>query len=308
MNEIVSFSKEIEFKTMLNKITSISLEHTLRPDEDSTVKGDLIVAGTYKQTMASQIENPFSYKIPVDIVVDEKYDLTNLVIDIDDFTYEVLEDNKLKVNIDLILDNLELKKEEDKSDDDLIDINDLFLESDTAKKLEVPKSDVETLEFDEELNPSKTLEETPIDEELRSDEDFSNLEEKEEQETCDKKDDSFEKRELNNNEQSNNTCDEENKNFFEEVESIKKEQNSNTYEEENTCEEESLEESQSESLFSNLSTKETYTAYRIYIMRENDNLEEVMSKYKVSREKLEEYNNLNEVKVGTKLIIPATNE
>ena len=33
-----------------------------------------------------------------------------------------------------------------------------------------------------------------------------------------------------------------------------------------------------------------------------------MEKYKVSRKDLEEYNNLNDLKIGTKLIIPSSNE
>ena len=60
MNEMVSFKKEIEFKTMINNITAISLEHTLMQTGTNSIGGDLIVTGTYKQTEASQIENPFS--------------------------------------------------------------------------------------------------------------------------------------------------------------------------------------------------------------------------------------------------------
>ena len=48
-----------------------------------------------------------------------------------------------------------------------------------------------------------------------------------------------------------------------------------------------------------------FTSYKIYILREEDNIETVMSKYNVSRECLEEYNNLNDLKIGDKLIIPS---
>ena len=101
MNEIVSFTKEIEFNTNIDKIESISIEHTLNLDNDSIIKGDLIVSGTYKITPVTQIDTPFSYKVPVDIVIDSKYDLSNMTIDIDNFTYDVI-DNKLKINVDLI--------------------------------------------------------------------------------------------------------------------------------------------------------------------------------------------------------------
>ena len=33
MKKTVPFTKEIDFKTMISKITSISLEHTLKPEE-----------------------------------------------------------------------------------------------------------------------------------------------------------------------------------------------------------------------------------------------------------------------------------
>lgn len=303
MNEIVSFSKEIQFNTMLNKITSISLEHTLMADENSCVKGDLIVSGTYKQTLASQIDNSFSYKIPVDIEVDEKYDLTNLIIDIDDFTYEVLDNNKLKVNIDLILDKLELKKEEVKEDkqdeDELISVDDLFLEKEDLKKLEIPDSEIETLDFDERLNSSI--------------EEYKNRVEEEKREI---KDDDELGTELNVFNESAENIDE-NIDFSKALDSKDDKFSNNIEEVQNNIEGDScdgeeeikkIEDTTSESLFSNLSTNETYSTYSIYIVRENDNLEDIMSKYKITREKLEEYNNLSEIKTGFKLIIPTCNE
>lgn len=48
-----------------------------------------------------------------------------------------------------------------------------------------------------------------------------------------------------------------------------------------------------------------FSTYRVYILREEDTLESVMMKYSVSKESLEEYNNLNELKIGDKLIIPS---
>lgn len=212
MNEIVSFTKEIEFNTNIDKITSISLEHTISPDGESNIKGDLIVSGTYKQSPLLQIDSPFSYKIPVDIVLDSKYDITNMIIDIDNFTYEV-EDNKLKVNIDLILDKLEIKGQEE-----VENLNDLFLEEEKEEKLEVE-----------------------------------------------------EKKEV----------------------------------EEKDC----TDENTSESLFSNFDTNnETYSTYSVYIVRENDSMDDIMNKYHVSKSELEEYNNLDQITTGTKLIIPNNND
>lgn len=52
-------------------------------------------------------------------------------------------------------------------------------------------------------------------------------------------------------------------------------------------------------------TEETYATYSVYILRENDNLDEVINKYKTNREVLSEYNDLDNLRVGSKIIIPS---
>ncbi len=215
MNEIVSFKKEIEFKTMISNITSISLEHTLMTNGENSIGGDLIVTGTYKQTEASQIDNPFSYKIPVDIEIDEKYNLDDIKIDIDDFTYDI-NDNKLNINVDILLDNLKLNEPKKEEKEELETLDDLFLEMDDSEELVINED--------------------------------------------------------------------------------KKEQEKNTEPIDNN-----------DSLFSNLDkSKETYKTYRVYIVRENDTLDDVLNRYNISKELLEEYNELNDIHTGSKLIIPNT--
>ena len=58
--------------------------------------------------------------------------------------------------------------------------------------------------------------------------------------------------------------------------------------------------------FSN--TEETYSTYSVYILRENQTIDEVLAKYNTNREVLSEYNDLDNLKVGSKLIIPTTIE
>lgn len=271
MHEIVSFSKEIEFKNMINKITSISLEHTLMLENGFNIRGDFIVSGTYKMTAATRLENDFSYKIPVDIEVDDKYDLSNLIIDIDNFTYEVLDEEVLKVNIDLLLDKLELKKEEqvrkiETLEDEVVNAEDLFLEIDDKKDLTILNDDdIEILDV-EQAKKENMRDEDNYDDEVEDT--FKKIEEQKEAE------------EINLN-------------------------NINVEEQKSESNKKSLETENSPSLFATFDTsQETYSTYTVYIVRENDSLDEIMNKYKISKEKLEEYNNLNEIKIGTKLIIP----
>lgn len=289
MHEIVSFTKDIEFKTMINKITSISLEHTLMLSGSDSIKGDFIVSGTYKMTAASQLENDFSYKIPVDIVMDDKYDLTNLVIDIDDFTYEVVDEEILRVNIDLLLDKLELKKEEEAKEDEkeneednLVTLDDLFMESDTKEKLELDDLDSHS-----------------------------------EKEITDKADAI-----IKDEKASEENRDSEGKMTLDDVESVENEKEVqsiavNSVDTENTKKEKTiLVKNESDdmktdgaSLFSSFdSSTETYSTYSIYIVRENDSIENIMTKYNTTREQLEEYNDLSDMKIGSKIIIPSSKD
>ena len=57
-----------------------------------------------------------------------------------------------------------------------------------------------------------------------------------------------------------------------------------------------------------LSTEEKYSTYKVHIIRENESVETVMEKYNVSKEELEKYNSLDNVMMGTKIIVPLSNE
>lgn len=62
-------------------------------------------------------------------------------------------------------------------------------------------------------------------------------------------------------------------------------------------------------LFSSFSNdEESYATYSVYIMRVNDTIEYVLDKYKVSKELVLKYNDLDNVEVGSKIIIPCSNE
>ena len=60
-----------------------------------------------------------------------------------------------------------------------------------------------------------------------------------------------------------------------------------------------------ESIFDTLDdTNETYQSYRVYIVREGDTVESILDKYSVSKEDIEKYNDLKEIKLNDKIIIP----
>ena len=53
---------------------------------------------------------------------------------------------------------------------------------------------------------------------------------------------------------------------------------------------------------------DTYVTYYVYIVKEDDTLNSIMEKFNVSKEKLGIYNDLSDLKKGTKIIIPMENE
>ena len=58
------------------------------------------------------------------------------------------------------------------------------------------------------------------------------------------------------------------------------------------------------SLFTNINNDDNYVNYHVYIVRENDSVESIMSKYNVSKDILTQYNDLTNLKIGDKVIIP----
>lgn len=212
MKNIIPFKKDVIFKTNISEITSISLEHTLNIKEDE-VEGDFIVSGEYKITDNSSTVEPFNFKLPFKIIVGD-YDISSATLDIDDFYYEIVNDNVLNVSIDVLLDKIKEKELVEERNEELPDLS---IEYDT---------------FDEDINEEDLI----IEEERECD----NIEVKE----------------------------------------------------------------KIDSIFSKVATTNDYVSYNVYIIRDGDTIESILDKYNVSKEVLESYNDLSDLKLGDKLIIP----
>ena len=282
MKQLIPFKKDIIFKTKISEITSISLEHTLELDDDM-ISGDFIISGDYKMTEASLNKEDFNYKLPFDIALDSRYDTSNLKIEIADFYYEIINDDVLRVNIEVSIDGLEDKpfKEENEKESN---------------------EEIEVINFNEEENNidelSSTIDELKRELDLKN-ENLFNLErvieekEEEKKETLEKLEEM--KNQMNEKERDlpNNIPQELNNEIPIKIAS------------ENPNIENKVDTKEIKSLFSNMSDEETYSTYHVYIMREEDTIESVMTKYNVTKENLSMYNDLENVKLGDKIIIPA---
>lgn len=198
MNKIIPFKKNIILNNNLSEITSISLENTLSFASDNMIEGNFIISGEYK-TDSNELES-FDYELPFKAYIDDRFIIDSATIDIDDFYYEIVNNNVLSVNIDVKLDNVEEKE--------------IVLEEKKWEEETLPIEEKRCIE-DEEM-PDKV-----------------------------------------------------------------------------------------ENLFSVDNTSE-YKSYIVYIVREQDTVDSIITKYNVTKELLEMYNNLDNIKIGDKIIIPAS--
>ena len=217
MKNIIPFKKDIIFKTKLEEITSISLENTLKMI-DGVVEGNFIIDGEYKEKDSSLDTEPFNLEIPFKSVMDERFITDKAIIDIDDFYYEITNDNTLSVSIDVLVDKLE--------EQPLIRVEDVKVEDKTKNE-----------DSKEERKISEVMEEK-VEEEAKESNDVEELKNK------------------------------------------------------------------ITTIFNTDNSEEAYVTYNVFIVRNNDTIDTILDKYKITKEELEKYNDLSELKVGDKLLIP----
>lgn len=277
MKRTIPFTKTITFRTMIAEITDIEVKHNLELKEDDEIEGDILVDGTYKMTDASQIEEEFHYKLPFAIELDPKYDTKNMEIVIGDFYFEIINEEDLKINVEIDIDGLEEKVVPQEIVTSKISLDN----QEIVEELEDDKQEIE-------YNNKELVRDSSIDEVKQVPIEIDNLKEKLEFQT-----------EINPLEKLANE-------IKEDLETeIKPEINNNVIK--SNIDKKSTSVS---SIFSSISSgEETFSTYHVYIVRESDTIESIIDKYKTNKEELQNYNDLNDIKVGSKLIIPCpTNE
>ncbi len=146
MKKIIPFNNVLSFDTDVKEITAISLEHKIKKESD-TISGVFYITGEYKITEGNIEKEKFNFELPFDIALGCNYNLDTLTVDIDDFRYEFIESNRLKVNIDLYIDGevQEENREEEKEPiitkiQERLDLLDEMLQA----KEETPEKEEET--------------------------------------------------------------------------------------------------------------------------------------------------------------------
>lgn len=133
LKNIIPYEKDIEFDTKIAEITSISLEHE-EAITDEEISGEFIISGDYKVHQISVNKEEFMYKIPFTIELSNDIDRDSVNIDINDFTYDIKDNNTLSLKIELLFEYQE--KEEIKDAEIINEIQEQEKEEELDREIE----------------------------------------------------------------------------------------------------------------------------------------------------------------------------
>lgn len=248
MKQIIPFKKELPFKTKVSDITSISLERKIEILDSGIITGTFYITGDYKMNEGSINRDDFSFELPFDITLDPRYDTTTVKSDVEDFYYDIINNDTLKVNIDLFV----LAEYKDDYEEEVISDSNL-------EDREGDKEDITVVAENEEDSSSSG-----------EDEDSTKLDRT-----------------------SNNVAIEDTRGVDNKIEV-----------EDSVDRDDSL----VGDLFSNLDDTESYTTYYVYVVKEEDTIDKIISLYGVTKEDIGSYNDITNIAPGDKIIIPKMND
>lgn len=220
----IPFESVVKFKTTCCEITKMSLEHEYTINDD-TILGNFIISGDYRSHEISINKDEFKYTLPFQVELNDNIDLDTIELDIDDFAYELVENDSLKINIVY------------------------NVKADLKEDIEFERVDEEELVKELDNLDDLVLEENNTPENIEEDEEIIDLNED---------------RKVDGSTQTD--------------------------------------------IINSISDEESYVTYHIHMVKENETLESISALYKINLNVLKEYNEITELNVGDKVLIPFDNE
>ncbi len=231
MKSIVPYTKEIVFDSKIAEICSISLEHDLSCC-DASIEGNFIVSGEYRSHEISINKESFEYKLPFSVDVTDKIVKESVDFAITDFTYEILKDSVLKVNIEFMVSAEEVPEVE------VMEVEETIEEEDREEKEQEEAREAEIEEIHHLfLEEPLEKEEVVVEEEPRLDQESEEL-----------------------------------------------------------------------ILDTASATDSEFVTYHIHVVSEEDTLESIVAMYQTDSDTLKNYNHVDTIAVGDKLLIPCCDE
>ena len=281
MKENFKIEKELLFKNNIKEITSISLDTDFKK-EDNSVLGNFIITGDYKIHEVSINREKFKFNIPFKHELDNTINLDTINVNIDNFVYDYKKD-ELIVNIDydITAEKKDILSFDDKESlDEYLKDKEIEIVDMTRNEEKVEDNKDDEKEDTEEIKKEKIelSEETKLEE--------TKLEENKDRDKEESEENTKESEEDNRNEIMDII---ENKDM-DIVNVVNKEENKKIIE--------------AKEVIDNVKASDNFVTYKIHKVTETDTLESIVMKYHTTIDDLKEYNDLNELKINDKIIIP----
>ncbi len=268
----IPFESEIDFKSNIREITKMSLEHDYNVN-DGVVLGNFYISGEYKSHELSVNTEEFKYTLPFTVELRSDIDRESVDFNIEDFSYDIVDNTKLKINIEYSLSGDVLEDLIDDSNDELFERVD-----------------------DEEMNSDLAF----MDDAITDTEVDVSAEEKESEDENDK-----EVKDVVEEDRKEEQMVEEEK-IDEKVKDINEEVKESVTEE---IIKERLDSEDEKTIMDTIKNEDdTFVTYHIHIVKENETFESISTLYKVPVSLINEYNNIDALNVGDKVLIPLGDE
>lgn len=248
VKSIIPYKKEISFGSKIAEITSMSLEHEMDFNQEE-VHGNFIISGDYKSHEVSVNREPFLYKLPFSIELTENIDLDSFQFEITNFSYDVLNDDTVEVDIEFAISAEELVLEESQTEVVEVEPVEISEEADLTRLLVTPEEEIELVTTMEKESEPEVVEEV--------------IEERAEKDI-----------------------------MITDTKVIK----------------EDMKESE-ETIIQNVNPMDdSYATYHIHIVNSGETVETICTMYHSNLALLSDYNDMSQVAIGDKIIIPKEDE
>lgn len=292
MKENKQIEKVLLFKNNIKDITSISLDSDYKIEQRKIV-GNFLINGDYKIHEVSINREKFNFKIPFKYELEENIDEKTVKLEITNFEYDY--------NKDELIVNIEYDITGDKKDVLIFDNEETLEEFLSSREVEIVDTRIDDIK--EEINKEenkKELEDCKKQKEAQ----IKELEINEETELKEVEIIKPDDRKASKIESKKEEIIENNINIDIKTE-IENKQNIDIIPENAQPEIEEREKIKTDEIINNVGkVEDSYITYKVYTIKENETLESIVIKYHTTIDELKEYNDLSNLSINDKIIIP----
>ena len=279
MKENKKIEKVLLFKNNIKDITSISLDSDYKIEQNKIV-GNFLINGDYKIHEVSINREKFNFKIPFKYELEDNIDERTIELEITNFEYDY--------NKDELIVNIEYDITGDRKDVLIFDNEETLEEFLSSREVEIVDTRIEDIK--EEINKEENKKDLEIKKEEQKDELLNIINEDRKVIVPETKKEEMIEHKLNID-------------ILPEVDIV--EQKNEVVQDNIQLEIEEREKIKTDDIINKVgNVEDSYITYKVYTIKENETLESIVIKYHTTIDELKEYNDLSNISINDKIIIP----